>query len=702
VATMRSLFVPIGLAALAAADRQGVQSSKLKKVITMLEKMASEGSEAMNSEQVAWATRSQFCNDETNRLTDEVADDKSDIEAAEGAAAAAKGQAEALAKQISDDTEELANLAAQKKAAQEDRAASKAKHQEVKKDLEESVDALGAAIRVIEAALSKTKNVEAVSLLQSESLLSKIPEKARGLMVELVELESGDSRSQSAYNSKSGRVVEILEKTEEEFKQKLHEEDTAEINRRHNHEVVMQTIVDETAGLESSVDDNTVAKTKNESKAASNLEKAETAKSSLGANTKDLTTTKRSCKEEKLSYHEKQQVRQDEITAIGQAVNVLKSAPQAALTQIDEQKVQSLLQIKSVDASNQENAAKISLFLRHQSVNLHSNVLSLLSEKLAVDPFVKVKSMIEEMINKLRKEAQDEAAEHTFCMTEFGKNKKKRTTLTRQFNEYQAEADMQNAEALTLKEKIAEISDRVAKSKAVVQEVTAQRSNDADTFKKNHSDAEDGIAAVTAAIGILQDFYAQAAGATAFLQMKQEPAQNPFGEEFQFMGTEKENAVIYGAKKGERDGGHTEGMQTFGDKFSGSQDAAAAIIGILETVQLDLSKEKATLETVEADSKAEFEELVQEKKVAIAKGQTELEFLKRKKVDAETAAVDAAGSAKQTGKELKSVNAQYEALLPECPASAGGTKDVVTFEERQNQREAEIESLKQALEMLAP
>jgi len=62
----------------------------------------------------------------------------------------------------------------------------------------------------------------------------------------------------------------------------------------------------------------------------------------------------------------------------------------------------------------------------------------------------------------------------------------------------------------------------------------------------------------------------------------------------------------------------------------------------------------------------------------------------------------AAGSAKQTGKELKSVEAQYQALLPECPASAGGTKDEVSFEERQGQRQAEIDSLKQALEMLAP
>merc|ERR1719464_1650611 len=165
------------------------------------------------------------------------------------------------------------------------------------------------------------------------------------------------------------------------------------------------------------------------------------------------------------------------------------------------------------------------------------------------------------------------------------------------------------------------------------------------------------------------------------------------------MGTDQENAVIYGAKKGERDAGHQEGMQTFGDKFSGSQDAAAAIIAILETCQLDLSKEKATLETVEADAKATFEDLVQEKKVAIAKGETELEFLSKKKVEAETAAADSAQSAKTTGKELKSVQAQYQALLPECPASAGGTKDVVTFEERQKQREAEIESLKQALEM---
>lgn len=667
----------------------------------MLEKMAAEGKEAMNAEQVAWATRSQFCADETDRLTGEVADDKGDIEAAEGAAAASQGQSEELAKQIADDTSEIEELAAQRKAAEDERAKSKAKHLEVKTDLEESVEALGSAIRVIEAALSRTKNVEAVALLQSESLMAKIPEKAKGLVLDLVELESGDSRTSYAYNSKSGRVVEILEKTEEEFKQKLHEEETAEINRRHNFEVMIQTIVDETAGLQSAVEDNTIAKTKAESKAASELEKAATAKTSLTANTKDLTTTKRTCKEEKFSYAEKQQVRSDEITAISQAVGVLKGAPQAAFAQVGDDN-SSFLQIKSVDASNQENAAKISLFLRHQSLKLHSNVLSLLSEKLAVDPFVKVKGMISEMIEKLRKEAKEEAAEHTYCMTEFGKNKKKRTTLTRQFNEYQAEADEQNAEAATLKEKIGEISDRVAKAKSVVQEVNLQRSKEHELYKKEHSDTVDGIEAVTAAIGILQDFYAKAAGATAFVQMRQEPEEHPFGEEFQFMGTDQENAVLYGGGKGSRDTGHKEGMATFGDKFSGSQDAAAAIIAIIETVQLDLSKEKATLETVEADAKAEFEELVQQKKVAIAKGETELDFLGKKKVEAETAATEASASAKQTGKELKSVEAQYKALLPECPASAGGTKDVITFEERQEQRQAEIDSLKQALEMLAP
>jgi len=695
---MRSLFVPIGLAALAAADRQGAQSSKLKKVISMLEKMAAESKEAMNGEQVAWATRSQFCGDEIDRLAGEISDDKGDVESAEGAAAAAQGQAEALAKQIADDTAELAELAAQKKAAEEERVASKKKHNEIRTDLEESVEALGSAIRVIEAALSRTKNVEAVSLLQSESLMAKIPEKAKGLMLELVELESGDNRKSYAYNSKSGRVVEILEKTEEEFKQKLHEEETAEINRRHNHEVVMQTIVDETAGLEGSVEDNTIAKQKAQSKAANNLEKAQTAKASLGANQKDHVATSRSCKEEKSSYTEKQQVRADEITAISQAVKVLKGAPAASLAQ----EAASLLQIKSIDTTNQENAAKISLFLRHKSVSLHSSVLSLLSEKLAVDPFVKVKGMISEMIEKLRKEAKEEASEHTFCMTEFGKNNKKRKMLTRQFNEYQAEADEENAEASTLKEKIAELAERVKKAKSVVQEVTVNRGNEHEMFKKEHSDAEDGIAAVTAAIGILQDFYAKAGGATAFVQLSQEPEEHPFGEEFQFMGTEQENAVLYGAKKGQRDSGHQEGQQTFGDKFSGSQDAAAAIIAILETVQMDLSKEVATLETVEADAKATFDDLVQEKKVAIAKGETEHEFLGKKKVEAETAAADAAQSAKQTGKELKSVEAQHKALLPQCPASAGGTKDVVTFEERQGQREAEIESLKQALEMLAP
>lgn len=41
-----------------------------------------------------------------------------------------------------------------------------------------------------------------------------------------------------------------------------------------------------------------------------------------------------------------------------------------------------------------------------------------------------------------------------------------------------------------------------------------------------------------------------------------------------------------------------------------------------------------------------------------------------------------------------------QALRPQCPASAGGTKGEVSFETKQKQRQEEIDSLKMALDML--
>merc|ERR1719335_492142 len=69
-------------------------------------------------------------------------------------------------------------------------------------------------------------------------------------------------------------------------------------------------------------------------------------------------------------------------------------------------------------------------FLKGRAKLLNSKVLSLISVRVAEDPFKKIKKMIEDMVNKLMEEANEEAEHKGFCDTEMGTNKNTRDTKT--------------------------------------------------------------------------------------------------------------------------------------------------------------------------------------------------------------------------------------------------------------------------------
>merc|ERR1719174_1168918 len=72
------------------------------------------------------------------------------------------------------------------------------------------------------------------------------------------------------------------------------------------------------------------------------------------------------------------------------------------------------------------NTARAVAFLIHQARKINSKNLSMLTEKMAEDPFVKVRKMIYDMINKLKDQAAEEAEHKGWCDAEMGTNKQVR------------------------------------------------------------------------------------------------------------------------------------------------------------------------------------------------------------------------------------------------------------------------------------
>merc|ERR1719453_1413615 len=79
--------------------------------------------------------------------------------------------------------------------------------------------------------------------------------------------------------------------------------------------------------------------------------------------------------------------------------------------------------------------------LREKSIKLKSPVLSSLAMKVAADPFVKVKKLIQELIEKLVTEAADEATQKGFCDTELGKARSSRDTEHTKVNKINANVE---------------------------------------------------------------------------------------------------------------------------------------------------------------------------------------------------------------------------------------------------------------------
>merc|ERR1719181_2239463 len=90
------------------------------------------------------------------------------------------------------------------------------------------------------------------------------------------------------------------------------------------------------------------------------------------------------------------------------------------------------------------------------------------------DPFVKIRGLIEDMIAKLLKEAEEEATQKAFCDAEMGKSKKSQDEKTMTLDKLQSRMDgaattmAQNAEDVkTLESEVAAIDKAQAEATAL-------------------------------------------------------------------------------------------------------------------------------------------------------------------------------------------------------------------------------------------
>jgi len=541
-----------------------------------------------------------------------------------------------------------------------------------------------------------------VSLMQV-SELSTLPERAKAMVTAYLAVMGTDEDGQAptppeanAYENQSGGIVDMLKNLQDDFRKKAKECEKAEMNTKHAYDMIMQDLKDSISRANSDIEEKTAEKEKKIEKIAEDKGMLASTITDKDQDTKTLSDLEAECSQKAESFKEKQQLRAEEIEAVGKAIEILQSGAVSGnaekhLSFI--QKASALLQVASKGANALEGIRHhVQDFLAGEASRLHSQRLGLLAEKLAADPFAKVKKLIDDMITRLLEEANAEAEQKGFCDKELGQSKITRDKLTSEIEELDAAIEEGKAFIMKLSEDVATLTKEVADLDGAVEEATKLREEEKAKNAATIADTKAAQDAVSAATAVLKEFYAKAGGATALLQTSQ-PA-SLLSRHIK-IGSDDWQALANPNFEGKVDKGHKEGMQTFGETYTGQQDQAGGVMAMLEVIMSDFANVESETMANEAQSQKAYDDFMIDAKKTKAVKSKNIEMFSADKVAAESKLQTDTKDIKATQDELLAAERYFDKLKPQC------IDEGVSYEDRVAAREAEIASLKQALEILS-
>merc|ERR1719265_1763567 len=457
----------------------------------------------------------------------------------------------------------------------------------------------------------------------------------------------------AVYKSKAGGIIEVLNDLLTDAQTQLEEARKKETDNQFNYDTLKLELDDAIK-----FGNKELAKTEkkkaeaSETKGVAEGDLAVVMKA-LNQDIQQLADTHHDCMTKAQDFEAETQSRGEELKAIATAKKIIQEMTGGAtgqtysLVQDDEA---SFLQVglkTHSDLANFEAVRRVEA-LAHQ---LHSTVMAQLAQRLDAaaqlagksgdDPFAKVKGLIADMIERLLKEAEEEAKHKAYCDKEMGETKAKKTELKDELDKLITKINKMTADSAKLKEEVAILGKELAELAKLQQQMDRIRKEESDAYNVNKPEMEQGLEGVKLALKVLREYY---------------------------------------AKEG---GGH--------DAASG---AGGGIIGMLEVIESDFSKGLAELIASEEAAAAQYDKITKENEISKTTKEQDVKYKTKEAKGLDESIAEHSSDKAGLVTELDSVLEYWKSLQDQCVAK------VSTYEERKKRRDAEIAGLKDALEIL--
>jgi len=560
------------------------------------------------------------------------------------------------------------------------------------KELMEAIGQLTRAIQILEREMAKNpaaftqvegKNVagalRAFSAVLDAAAFPASDQKKLAALVQSQQSDDSDDDELGApaaatYKSHSSNILDVLEDLKEKAEGQLSDLRKAEVNTKHNFEMLKQSLEDQMTSDRKDMDDEKSSQAAaSESKATEESELAVTTKD-LADSTKQKATAQATCLQTAADHQATVAAREEELKVIAEARTMLADTTSGA-----EAQTYSLFQVITSSGTSVRMQTHADLagrevieLVKRLAKKEHSAALAQLASRIAAvarfgasdgeDVFAKVKGLIQDMIAKLEREAGSEATEKAYCDEQLAKSEAKKGELEFDISKMTSKIDQAAARAAQLKGQVKELQAELAhlaKSQAEMDKVRYETHAD---YVKAKEDLELGLSGVRKALTILRDYYGAASlvqddsKSGAFMQRMEQPQAPEF--------------------------------------HSKSEGAGGSIIDILEVVESDLAKNLAKEETEEADAQAEYEKVSQENAVTKTLKEQDVKYQTQEAHSRDSTVAEYSSDRETANAELSAVLDFYGKLKDRCIAKPE------TYAERSRRRQAEIGGLKEALAVL--
>ncbi|CAD7931237.1 unnamed protein product [Amoebophrya sp. A25] len=364
----------------------------------------------------------------------------------------------------------------------------------------------------------------------------------------------------SAYESKSGGILDAIEDLQEKTAESLSHLRSKEMDAKHAYELLAQDLTNQISTKE----DLLAAAKQNQADAAEAAGKAgadfAATSDALASDKQSLADTKADCHKAADAWTARKASADDEMDTLAKAIEILSGKFSL---------LQTSAHVVRKGSDEFEIREKASAILRRLGHKFNNFGLLQAASSAQADTFGKVRTLIKDMIMKLEESAAAEASKEAKCKSDIESGTRDVKVKGMQMKKVQTRLDASSAKSSQLTVEIDELNTEIKDLGVAMRAATAMRTEEKKSNAAVVKDAEEAIEAINGAVSTLTEFYG---GASSLLQTNQ--------------------------------------PQT---------DAAGPIIAILQQAQTDYEKIRQETEAAEEAAEADYEKDMQDGKVSLAK-----------------------------------------------------------------------------------